>query len=423
MAIPTQPNPRYYVGVNVGLHMPSSGSNRLTALKVKKANAKGRYPDGNCLYLVVGESGAKHWLLRIVVRGKRRDMGLGSASLVDLEEARDLARRYRKIAREGGDPIQERQRGRGLFVSVKDAALKVHTLNAPSWKNEKHSDQWISSLERHVFPMIGDTAISEVTSADILRVLSPIWVEKSDTAKKIRQRLRMVIKWAKAQGYYEGEDPVELAEQALPRIKPSGEHFKSASYEELPQIVSQLQSSQVSLPTRLALEFLILSACRTTEVLEAHWSEIKLDKRLWVIPAERMKASKPHEVPLTDRMMDLLEVAGSLKLDNGLIFPSQINGKALSNNTLRLALQKRLKVDATVHGMRSAFKDWAAETTGYANEVSEMALGHAISSKVEAAYRRGNLLTKRKQMMADWADHVAGKQNKVISLHPNKEQA
>ena len=155
--------------------------------------------------------------------------------------------------------------------------------------------------------MIGDTAISEVTSADILRVLSPIWVEKSDTAKKIRQRLRMVIKWAKAQGYYEGEDPVELAEQALPRIKPSGEHFKSASYEELPQIVSQLQSSQVSLPTRLALEFLILSACRTTEVLEAHWSEINLDKRLWVIPAERMKASKPHEVPLTDRMMDLLE--------------------------------------------------------------------------------------------------------------------
>jgi integrase len=233
----------------------------------------------------------------------------------------------------------------------------------------------------------------------------------------------MVIKWAKAQGFYEGEDPVELAEQALPRIKPSGEHFKSASYEELPQIVSQLQSSQVSLPTRLALEFLILSACRTTEVLEAHWSEINLDKRLWVIPAERMKASKPHEVPLTDRMIEILEVAGSIKLDNGLIFPSQINGKALSNNTLRLALQKRLKVDATVHGMRSAFKDWAAETTGYANEVSEMALGHAISSKVEAAYRRVNLLTKRKQMMSDWADYVAGEQNKVISLHPDKEQA
>ncbi len=161
--------------------MPSGTSNRLKALKVKKANAQGRYPDGNCLYLVVGESGAKHWLLRIVVRGKRCDMWLGSASLVDLEEARDLAQGYRKTAREGGDPVLERQKGRGLFVSVKDAALKVHALNAPSWKNEKHSDQWISSLERHVFPMIGNTAISEMTSSDILRVLSPIWLEKSDT--------------------------------------------------------------------------------------------------------------------------------------------------------------------------------------------------------------------------------------------------
>lgn len=163
-----------------------------------------------------------------------------------------------------------------------------------------------------------------------------------------------------------------------------------------------------------------MSACRTTEVLEAHWSEIDLDKQIWGIPAKWMKASKPHEVPLTDRTIEILEVAGRIKLDNGLIFPSQINGKALSNDTLRLALQKRLKVDATVHGMRSAFKDWAAETMGYANGVSEMALGHAISSKVEAAYRRGNLLTKRKQMMADWADYVADKQNKVVSLQPDK---
>ncbi len=400
----------------------ASNSNKLTALKVKKVNAVGRYADGNCLYLYVDKLGSKRWVLRLVVKGRRRDMGLGSVNLVSLEEARDLARSYRRVAREGGDPVQERSNSKGSFVTFKEAALEVHKLNAPTWKNKKHSDQWISSLERHVFPLIGDTAISEVTSSDILRVLSPIWVEKSDTAKKIRQRLRMVIKWAKAQGYYEGEDPVELAEQALPRIKPSGKHFKSASYQDLPEIVGQLQSSQISLPTRLALEFLILSACRTTEVLEAHWSEIDLDKRLWVIPAERMKANKLHQVPLTDRMIEILEVAGSIKLDNGLIFPSQINGKALSNNTLRLALQKRLAVDATIHGLRASFKDWAAETTGYANEVSEMALGHAISSKVEAAYRRGNLLTKRKQMMADWADYVAGKQNKVISLHPDKER-
>ena len=400
-----------------------ANSNKLTPLKVKKATAVGRYADGNCLYLLIDKFGSKRWVLRLVVRGKRRDMGLGSAKLVGLEEARDLARTYRRVAREGGDPFLERVTSKGCLVTFREAAFQVHELNAPTWKNKKHSDQWIASLENHVFPMIGDTAISEMTSSDILRVLSPIWVEKSDTAKKIRQRLRMVIKWAKAQGFYEGDDPVELAEQALPRIKPSGEHFKSASYEDLPEIVSRLQSSQISLPTRLALEFLILSACRTTEVLEAHWSEINLHKRLWAIPAERMKANKLHEVPLTDRMIEILEMATIMKADTGLVFPSQINGKALSNNTLRLALQKRLKVDATVHGMRSAFKDWAAETTGYANEVSEMALGHAISSRVEAAYRRGNLLTKRKQMMADWADYVAGKQNKVISLHPDKERA
>ena len=152
-------------------------------------------------------------------------------------------------------------------------------------------------------------------------------------------------------------------------------------------------------------------------MLEAHWSEIDLDKKLWVIPADRMKASRDHEVPLTERMIEILQAAAELKLDNGLIFPSALNGKAMSNNTLRLALQKRLGVDATVHGMRSAFKDWAAETTTYPNEVSEMALAHSIGSKVEAAYRRGNLLTKRRQMMADWDAFLAGKDRKIIQLH------
>ena len=259
--------------------------------------------------------------------------------------------------------------------------------------------------------------VSQITSADVLKVLAPIWIEKADTAKKIRQRLRMIIKWARAQGYFTGDDPVELAEQALPKVKASGAHFKSVSYDDLPEIIERLQASSVSLATRLALEFLILTASRTTEVLEAHWSEIDLDKKLWVIPAERMKASRDHEVPLTERMIEILQAAAELKLDNGLIFPSALNGKAMSNNTLRLALQKRLGVDATVHGMRSAFKDWAAETTTYPNEVSEMALAHSIGSKVEAAYRRGNLLTKRRQMMADWDAFLTGKDRKVIQLH------
>ena len=416
-------NPEYNVGRNVGRGQMSTNINKLSAIQVKKLSAPGRYADGNCLYLYIDGQGSKRWVLRIVVRGKRRDMGLGGAGLVGLEEVRDLARQYRKIARDGGDPLEDRQSSKGAHVTFREAALDVHALNAPTWRNKKHADQWLSSLERHVFPIIGARLISGISSADVLRVLSPIWAEKTDTAKKIRQRLRMIIRWARAQGYYSGDDPVELAEQALPKIKPSGEHFKSASFDELPSIIERLQKSQISRPTKLALEFLILSACRTTEVLNAHWNEIDLNKELWIIPAERMKSNRVHEVPLTKRMLEILEEAKNIKLDNNLIFPSPLNGRYLSNNTLRLALQKRLKLNATVHGMRSAFKDWAAETTNFANEVSEMALGHAISNKVEAAYRRGNLMAKRRQLMEEWMQFLSGRDAKIVSLQIKKAEA
>jgi integrase len=187
----------------------------------------------------------------------------------------------------------------------------------------------------------------------------------------------------------------------------------------LPSIIERLKASKISLPTRLALEFLILTACRTTEVLGAQWCEVDDDGKLWVIPAVRMKNGKPHEVPLTDQMFGVLNKAKSLNANNGFIFPSGINGRPLSNNTLRLALQKRLGIDATVHGMRSAFKDWAAETTSSANEVSEMALGHAISNKVEAAYRRGNLLSKRRQLMDEWSVFLAGRDTKINVIQSN----
>jgi integrase len=396
--------------------MVSTGIYKLTALQVKKALKAGRYADGNCLYLFVDDHASKRWVLRLVVRGKRRDMGLGSVALVSLEEARDLARRYRKIAREGGDPFEERKISKGKHVTFEQAALSVHELNAPAWRNKKHAEQWLSSMQLHVFPFIGTRQVSEITAADILTVLSPIWVEKADTAKKIRQRLRMVIKWARAQGFYRGDDPVELAEQALPKVKASASHFRAVSYDELPSIIKRLRASKISLPTQLALEFLILTACRTTEVLGAQWNEIYLDNKLWVIPAVRMKSGKPHEVPLTERMISVLRDAASLNVGGDFVFPSGISRRPLSNNTLRQALQKRLEVDATVHGMRSAFKDWAAETTNYVNEVSEMALGHVISNKVEAAYRRGNLLHKRRQLMDDWSKFLSGCDAKIINI-------
>ena len=212
-------------------------------MQVKKLSSPGRYADGNCLYLTISESGSKSWLLRIVVRGRRRDMGLGSVDLVSLEEARDLARQYRRIARSGGDPLLDRQALRGQLISFREAAVQVHELNVPSWGNDKHASQWLSSLEIHVFPIIGSMPVSQITSADVLKVLAPIWIEKADTAKKIRQRLRMIIKWARAQGYFTGDDPVELAEQALPKVKASGAHFKSVSYDDLPEIIDRLQQA------------------------------------------------------------------------------------------------------------------------------------------------------------------------------------
>ena len=396
-------------------------NNELTALKIKKLTIPGRYADGNNLYLEVDKSGARRWTLRVTILGRRRDMGLGGISTVSLEEARELAYQYRKIARSGGDPILERQKNRGLQTTLIYCTKKVHEINLPTWKNEKFAKQWLSSLEHHVFPTIGKIPISQVTSSDILRVLTPIWNTKGDTAKKIKQRLRMIIKWARAQGYFQGDDPVELAEQALPKQLKSDDHHKSLEFEKLPEMITNLRKSKISLPTKLALEFTILSACRTSEVLNAKWEEIDLTKLIWSIPSERMKGGKVHQVPLTDRMTVILNDCKKLKTNNDLLFPSEINGEALSNNTMRLALKKRLKVDATVHGMRSSFKDWASETTNFANEVSEMALAHTISNKTELAYRRRTLIEKRRHLMQKWSDYLNNKEGEVIELYKTAE--
>ena len=395
--------------------------NKLTAITVKKLSKPGKYADGNNLYLHIDPSGARRWILRLTVGHRRRDMGLGNTMIVSLEEARKLARLYRGIAKSGGDPFVERQKERGFKVTFIFCAQKVHELNRPTWKNEKFALQWYSSLENHVFPKIGNIPVSQITSSDILGVLSPIWNNKSDTARKLKQRIRLVFKWARAKGYFQGDDPVELAEQALPKQLKSDDHHKSLEFEKLPEMISNLRKSKISLPTKLALEFTILSACRTSEVLNAKWEEIDLTKLIWSIPSERMKGGKVHQVPLTDRMTVILNDCKKLKTNNDLLFPSEINGEALSNNTMRLALKKRLKIDATVHGMRSSFKDWASETTNFANEVSEMALAHTISNKTELAYRRRTLIEKRRHLMQKWSDYLNNKEGEVIELYKTAE--
>jgi len=388
--------------------------NKLTALALKKLTAPGRHADGNGLYLVIDPSGARRWVQRLVVAGKRRDIGLGSVRIVSLDEARELALRNKRIARAGGDPLAQKRQAQGRAISFRDVAIKVHEQHEGAWKNNKHKAQWLSSLENHVFPIIGYMPVGEITSAEVLTVLSPIWNEKPETAKRVFQRIRSVIKWAKAKGYHRGDDPVELALAALPRRTKKAIHHASLPFAALPDLYNQLISSQLAGATKRALRFVILTACRTTEALEADWSEIDMDNKLWTIPAGRMKAGEAHQVPLSSEALQTLLEAGAEP--SGLIFKSPVNGRALSNNTLRIALQKRLCADSTVHGLRSTFKDWAAETTGYANEVSEMALAHKIRNQVEAAYRRGDLLEKRRHLMQDWSDFVTGSATTVVQL-------
>ena len=388
--------------------------NKLTAMTVKKLSKPGKYADGNNLYLQIDISGARRWILRLTVGHRRRDMGLGSTMIVSLEEARQLARLYRGIAKSGGDPFLERQKERGFKVTFAYCAQKVHELNKPTWKNEKFALQWYSSLENHVLPKIGELPVSQITSSDILGVLSPIWNTRTDTARKLKQRIRLIIKWARAKGYFQGDDPVELAEQALPRKKRSDNHHKSLSYKDVPDLIVKIKESKISLPTQLAIQFTILSACRTSEVLRASWDEIDMQNLMWTIPAKRMKTGKIHEVPISSGMKDILKDAKDKIGSPDYIFSSDQSGKELSNNTLRLAVQKRLGIDTTIHGMRSSFKDWASETTNFANEVSEMALAHVIPNKTEAAYRRGNLMDKRRHLMQMWSDFINNNQSKVI---------
>jgi len=343
-------------------------------------------------------------------------LGLGSTKLVTLEEARLTAQSNKKTAKDGGDPRQLKKLQDGERLSFYEVTLSAYQVLAPTFKSEKYAEQWLVTLNNHVFKVIGHKPISSITSADILSVLAPIWTEKTDTAKKLKQHLSYIMKWAKAKVYYTGDNPVELAEQALPRLRNTGNHFSALPYTHIYKIITELQTLEIQTSTKLSLQFLILTASRQKEVLNARWDDIDFNLNKWIVPASRMKVGIEHEVLLSKQALKILQDA---KLNDGnspLLFPSSTTGKPLSDNTLRLVLQKRLQLNTTTHGLRSSFKDWASETTHYPNEVTEMALAHSIPNAVEAAYRRGNLFEKRRQLMNDWAAYLYGHQTEVIQL-------
>ncbi|RVG23657.1 tyrosine-type recombinase/integrase [Sinorhizobium meliloti] len=385
----------------------------LSALKVKQLTAPGKYGDGNGLYLVVDKSGAKRWMLRILVNGKRTDIGLGGVSLVSLAEARETALEYRKLARAGGDPLAAKREARRVVPSFKVAVETVHEEHKAAWKNPKHVAQWINTLNQYAVPVIGDMMVDRIDTPDILRVLSPIWLTKAETARRVRQRLTTVFDWAKVSGYRAGDNPVEGVTRGLPKQVDRGRHHPAMAFAEVPAFIEAMRGTNSSLIAKLAFEFLILTATRTSEALLAKKTEIDAKGKLWIIPADRMKAKREHRVPLTDRAAEILTEAATISDNSQFIFPGRSEEKPLSNMVF-LEILRRMEIPVTPHGFRSSFRDWAAETTTFPREIAEMALAHTIENKVEAAYRRGDLLEKRRELMTAWTAFVCGSRKGAV---------
>jgi integrase len=388
----------------------------LTPIKIRNAQ-QGRYADGNGLYLHVDESGAKRWVLRIVIKGKRCELGLGSVRLVPLAEAREEAIRLRKIARKGGDPLAERRQEQITVPTFEEAGRQVHQAHAATFRNAKHAAQWINTLRDYAFPVFGSYPVNTVESKEILAALSPIWNTKPETARRVRQRIKTVFDWCKAKGYRSGDNPVEGVSEVLPKNNGKKEHHAALPYAQVPEFIMALRDCGAGMSAKLGFEFLILTAARTSEVLLATWDEINLDEKKWTIPALRMKAGEEHMVPLSPRCMEILKCAKEISNGGKYVFPGQSPEKPLSNMVFNMTLRRMAKGDITAHGFRSSFRDWCEEKTNTQRSVVEAALAHTVSNKVEAAYLRSDLFDKRRDLMNAWAAFATAKPSiKVVQM-------
>jgi integrase len=380
-------------------------------------NAKpGRHADGGGLHLLVKESGARSWVYRFMLKGRSRDLGLGPAGPdgVSLAAARDARDALRLKVKAGIDPVEERQReeqriaaeakaAAAALVTFKTVAGAYLEANKHSWRNAKHRQQWQNTLATYVYPVIGGAPVGEITTEQVLEILEPIWKTKPETASRVRGRIETILDAAKARGYRSGENPARwrghIALMLPVRTRLSRGHHKAMPYAKVPELIARLREREAV--AALALEFTILTACRTNEVLGARWAEVDLDSALWIVPASRMKAGREHRVPLSAPALDILKRTQELRRE--WLFPAARGGN-LSGMAMSMLL-RRMNVDVTVHGFRSSFRDWAAECTNHPHEVAEMALAHTVGSKVERAYLRADNFAKRRRLLEDWAAH------------------
>lgn len=383
--------------------------------KLIKEASPGLIGDGGGLYLQVGKTGGLSWLYRFQLNGSRRAMGLGKHPEVSLAQARERAANARKQVADGIDPIEAKEHAQLAAKAAQNKALTFQQCAAEyidahrsSWKSIKHAQQWENTLSTYAYPFIGDKPVSAVTTDDVLAILKPIWASKNETASRVRNRIELIIAAAKARKRFEGENPAQWKghlDKLLAKRKQVAqvEHHAALPYNQLPTFWRNLETAEGM--AAQALQFTILTACRTSEVLNAQWSEMDLASALWTIPASRMKARREHKVPLSDAAVAVLERLARVQ-DNPFVFPGMKEGRPLSNLAMLMLLRRMDLGHLTVHGFRSSFRDWAAEETAFPNMVAEMALAHTVGSAVEAAYRRGDLLEKRRAMMQAWADYV-----------------
>jgi integrase len=387
---------------------------KLTALKVDKANRPGMYGDGGGLYLRVTDDGAKNWVFRFMLNGRPRWMGMGPLHTVNLAEARKRAGEHRLQRHDGIDPIEARRAARLqarldaakaiTFRECADAYIKAHR---PGWQNGKHAAQWEATLATYAEPVIGKLSVQAIDTALVLKVLEPIWGAKPETAGRVRGRIEAVLDWAKAREYRTGENPARWRGHLNKLLPARGkvrkvEHHAALPYGELPGFLAALRE-QEGIAAR-ALQFLILTAARTGEVIGARWSELDLLEKVWTVPAERMKGGKEHRVPLSARTLAILEEMQTHRSgDDGFVFPGGKPGNPLSNMAFLMLLRRMERDDLTAHGFRATFKTWASERTGFQNEIVEASLAHVVGGKVEQAYRRGDMFEKRRRLMQQWA--------------------
>ena len=380
-------------------------SGKLTKKLVENLGA-GRHGDGSGLYLVVDPSGARRWIVRVTVKGQknrrgaplRTDFGLGGADIVTLNQARERALEYRRMAKTGLNPRFNANREIPTFEEI---AQQVHIDRMPTWKNEKHGQQWINTLRDYAFPKIGRMPIDSIGQPEILMCLSPIWTSKHETARRLAQRIKIVLDVAKSKGFRSGENPVTAVRDArvLPTVKAKTQHHDALPWREVPAFFAELNGRSAT--AAKALQFTILTASRTSEVLDMTWPEIDWEARLWTVPALRMKGGKEHRVPLTDEMLAILEPLKAMASEY--VFEGQKRHNPLSNMSMLMLLRRMGRDAFTVHGFRSSFRDWASEAANAPRELAEAALAHQVGSGVERAYARSDLLERRRVLAEQWS--------------------